>query len=42
VEKHPLYPHEEEVEALLFIKKMQEKNQELVGRVSWSLNMGQH
>jgi hypothetical protein len=41
-EKHPLYPHEEEVEALLFIRSMQEINKELVAGVSWSLSVGEH
>ena len=41
-EKHPLYPHEEEVEALLFIKSMQEINKELVAGVRWSLSVGEH
>lgn len=41
-EKHPLYPHEEEVEALLFIRNMQEVNKELIAGVSWSLSVGEH
>jgi hypothetical protein len=41
-EKHPLYPHEEEVEALLFIRSMQEVNKELVSGVNWSLSLGEH
>jgi hypothetical protein len=41
-EKHPLYPHEEEVEALLFIRSMQEVNKELVSGVNWSVSVGEH
>jgi hypothetical protein len=38
-ELHPLYPHEEEKEALLFIKNMQEKNIELISSSWWSVGI---
>jgi hypothetical protein len=41
-DKHQLYPHEEEKEALLFIKGMSERNLELISGPKWTLSLGNH